>query len=561
MLTEKVFKSYEEFVNESFFSDKISKYGKQAVGAIKKFFGAGARFLNALVFQSTGQRSKDGKQGTIPEGVYIFPSQADIAALEQKGIDPNIPDLQEIYGTEKEQVEPVTEEVVPLRSETDSGVPNIQEEELQELISDALDDPEGLPLMIWGAPGIAKTAIVEKAQKAYGGRLIDLQLTTYAPEDFFLPKEDKETYRQENKFSSRATRIPQAWMPVYHESEGEEGNRIANGIDGEGGVLFLDELSRAREAIRNVCLKLVHEKKMDGGWILGSKWRIMAASNRTFDDPDTNASEFGTALSNRFQNYNFVPTHADVSKYMLGLGEDKIDSRVVAFLNWAKGEEYLHKLDPDKGTIAWPSPRTWSEGAQRWKRKENRLGRPLNKKEIYLIMAGHVGTEAADAFVKYLTLSEKVDLDKLAKVYTNPEEAPLPPSRAVGGEDLVEQDVAYIMASAIAYEKRNSRLSREQLENVIKYTVRVDNPTIAMQILAALTKVHPYINAGVDVEGSMTKDYIELVRTYFLPKYPGEARAMAELLKDAVPKRSAQTSFETQPQPPKSNEEPEPKED
>lgn len=549
---DKPFKSYTEFVNESFFSDEISKLGKRAIGAIKKFFGASGRFLNALVFQSAGKRSKDGAGDTIPEGVYLFPSKSDIEKLKEAGIDPNIPDPNEIHGNEKVEGKQsaVTEEVVPLEANPDSGVRNVDETGLKRIIERALRRPDRLPLMIWGAPGIAKTAIVRQAQESYGGRLIDLQLTTYAPEDFFLPKEDSSTTRQENKFSARATRIPQAWMPVYHESEGEEGDRIANGLNNEGGVLFLDELSRAREAIRNVCLKLVHEKKMDGGWVIGSKWRIIAASNRTFDDPETNASDFGTALSNRFKNYNFVPTHEDISKYMLGLGDDKLDPRIVAFLNWAKGEEYLHKLDDREGLIAWPSPRTWAEGGREWKEEEADLGRPLTKDEIEEIMSGYVGTEAASAFIKYLILSEKVDLTKLANVYVNPEAAPLPPSRQVGGEDLVEQDIAYIMASAIAYEKRGTKLSKEMLENVFKYTVRVNNPTIAMQILAALTKVHPYLNSEKGGDPAMVKVYIELAVRYFLPKYPGEAKAMAELLKSAIPANQQQRFAQptTQPQ-------------
>lgn len=555
-----IFKSYSEFVNESFFPDEISKLGKRALGAIKKFIGKGANFLNSLVYQSTGKKSNDGAAGTIPNGVYIFPSATDIAELEKAGIEPIIPDLQELYGKEetlppapagpasrteddKEKMAAestaITEETVKLESEPDSGVLDVHEDELRELIADALDDPEGLPLMIWGAPGIAKTAIVQAAQKSYGGRLIDLQLTTYAPEDFFLPKEAEETFRRENRFSARATRIPQDWMPVYHETEGEEGNAIANGIDGRGGVLFLDELSRAREAIRNVCLKLVHEKKMDGGWIIGSKWRIIAASNRTFDDPETNASEFGMALSNRFQNYNFVPTIQNLSTYALGLkdeeGKDLIDPRIVSFLNWSNGVEFMHKMDPDKHTIAWPSPRTWIEGAKRWKRKEARIGRKLTGKEIYTILAGHVGVNAADAFLKYLLLSEKIDLDKLPLVYSNPDSAPLPPSRNVGGEQLVEQDVAYIMATAIAYEHRNSRISYEQLENVFKYAVRVNSPTIAMQIIAALTKVHPYINSGLQDPNGMTREFIRLTQQYFLPKYPGESRAMKDLLGGEIP--------------------------
>jgi hypothetical protein len=515
----RIIKSYSDFITENLNNEGLADFGKKVAGAVKGFFGKVGDFLSALKAQISGKRSADGAEGTIPYGVTIIPSKEDAAQL---GVD-NIPEITR----ENDTTEELSEAVVPLDfPNPQAGIPNVGSERLLRILNRVLKNKDERPLMIWGAPGIGKTSVVKMIQKEYGGRMIDVQLTTYAPEDFFLPEVTGET-SADNRFSRRASRVPQGWLPVYHESEGEEGNARANGPDGKGGIIFLDELSRAKEAIRNICLKLVLDREMDGGWKLGSNWTIVAASNRMEDD-ETNTSEFGSALGNRFQQVNYSPKIKEYSKYALGAktetGEEVFDPRIVSFLNWTKGQEFFHKYDPNVSGTIFPSPRSWEAAAIAWKnlKKDAADGGYQLTPEIIEdeAIAPSVGKEAAQMFMGYYTLSQKIDLEKMGMVYSDPVNAPLPPKAR--GRDDYEIDAAYILASAIAYEYKDRELTDQEITNLFEYIIRVGDPTVAIQILTAVreihknvaTNTHPATNAGLKK---------------FLAAYPGSTREIEKL--------------------------------
>jgi hypothetical protein len=487
----RIIKSYSEFITENLNNEGLGELGKKAIGAVKGFLGKAGGFLSALKAQMSGKRSENGADGTIPYGVTIIPSAADAQALD-------ITEMPQITRDEDSNSEEVDEAQVPLDfPNPQAGVINVGAERLLRIINRVLKNKDERPLMIWGAPGIGKTSVVKAVQKQYGGRMIDVQLTTYAPEDFFLPEVEGST-SQQNKYSRRAGRVPQGWLPVYHESEGQAGNDVANGPDGKGGIIFLDELSRAKEAIRNICLKLVLDREMDGGWKLGSNWTIVAASNRMEDD-ETNTSEFGSALGNRFQQVNYSPSIKDYSKYALSAksetGEDLFDPRIISFLNWTKGQDFFHKYDPDISGTIFPSPRSWEAAAialKNLKREAAESGMTLTPEIIENeAIAPNVGKEAASMFMGYYALSQKIDLDKMNLVYSDPMNAPLPP-KSRGSNDY-EIDSAYILASAIAYEYKDRELTDQEIGNLFEYLVRIGDPTVAIQILTAVRDVQPNV--------------------------------------------------------------------
>jgi hypothetical protein len=525
----KIIKSYPEFLAENLNQNEgLRNIAKRAVGSIKKFFGKGADFLSALSAQVNGKRSNDGADGTIPYGVTIYPSKA---SLQKIGADTN-------YSPEEIDENLVDEEVVPLEATPSiGGVRNVDYDGLLRIVKRIVNNPnkaEEAPLMIWGAPGIGKTAIVKAVQEMVGGDstydMIDVQLTTYAPEDFFLPVVDPAT--NDNIMSRRASRVPQKWLPVYNKTEGEEGNAKANGPDGLGGIIFLDELSRASEAIRNIALKFVLDRELDGGWKIGSNWTIFAASNRQEDDL-TNAQDFGTALGNRFQQVNYVPDVKTYGKYASAKtdssGVKTFDPLIISFLQWSKGKEFFHKMD--SGSVAFPSPRSWEKAAIAWKnlkREAEAEGYDLTNRMIEdEALAPNVGKEAATAFIAYYLLSKKIDLKNLYKVYTEPDNAPLP-SRTRGADSEYELDVAYILASAVAYEHRGKELTEIELENLVKYAVRVNNATVAMQIIAAACEVHPYL-MDLKNQSPIRIKYLELMMDVFLEAYPGSSQDIKNL--------------------------------
>ena len=165
-------------------------------------------------------------------------------------------------------------------------------------------NPKLPKLLIWGAPGIGKTAIlmavVEKMQKKFPDyKLIMKTLSNETPDNFTLPK-----YIQIDD-QDFATDVPKTWLPVYKPS-GDKAKDIESDKACGRGLLFIDELSRATPQVLNVILPLVNEGVFNG-YHLGSGWSIICASNRA-EDEMSGQSTIGNALGNRFAQVYYEPT-------------------------------------------------------------------------------------------------------------------------------------------------------------------------------------------------------------------------------------------------------------
>ena len=159
------------------------------------------------------------------------------------------------------------------------------------------------PLLIWGAPGIGKTAIVEAVLSEFeefkGYNFIAKTLSNETRESFFLPD-----YAEVND-ERKAIDIPKTWLPVYKPTGDKERDKVADEALGKG-LLFIDELSRATQGVLNVMLPLINERKL-GEYRLGSGWVIIAASNRIEDDPTSDQAMLGSAMLNRFTQVTYAP--------------------------------------------------------------------------------------------------------------------------------------------------------------------------------------------------------------------------------------------------------------
>ena len=86
-------------------------------------------------------------------------------------------------------------------------------------------------------------------------------------------------------------------------------------------------------------------------------------------------------------------------------------------------------------------------------------------------------------------------------------------------------DVAYILASAVAYEHRGKKLTNAEIENVVKYAIRINNPTVAMQIMGALIEIHPYLKTA----GTPEFEAYRIAMRPFLAAYPGSVKDIQNL--------------------------------
>ena len=108
-------------------------------------------------------------------------------------------------------------------------------------------------VMIWGPPGVGKSAVVARVAREQGLEFIDVRLSQLAPTDLRgLPVPKNGTSR---------------WFPPEFLPRGGTG------------ILFLDELNMAPPTMQGVAQQLILDRKV-GSYELPDGWLVWAAGNR-----------------------------------------------------------------------------------------------------------------------------------------------------------------------------------------------------------------------------------------------------------------------------------------
>ncbi|MFJ3789537.1 AAA family ATPase [Kitasatospora sp. NPDC090091] len=210
-----------------------------------------------------------------------------------------------------------------------------------------------LPVLLWGEPGIGKTAALTQLAES-----LDLPLTTviasvHEPSDF-------------------------SGLPVLGDDPAQQGVPMAPPdwavrlVRAGRGLLFLDELSTAPPAVQAALLRLVLERRV-GALQLPPGIRIVAAANPRASAAD--GWELSPPLANRFVHLQWVHDHEVVVRGLGGtwpratlprLDRDRLPEavaharRAVCGLLAAR-PELVHRLPAGESRRggAWPSPRSW----------------------------------------------------------------------------------------------------------------------------------------------------------------------------------------------------------
>ncbi|MFD9903073.1 AAA family ATPase [Streptomyces sp. NPDC059063] len=210
-----------------------------------------------------------------------------------------------------------------------------------------------LPVLLWGEPGIGKTAALTQLAET-----LDLPLTTviasvHEPSDF-------------------------SGLPVVGDDPAEHGVPMAPPdwavrlVRAGRGLLFLDELSTAPPAVQAALLRLVLERRI-GALQLPPGVRIVAAANPRSSAAD--GWELSPPLANRFVHLQWAHDHEVVVRGLGGtwpratlprLAPEQLP-RAVDFARravcglLAARPELVHRLPSSEARRggAWPSPRSW----------------------------------------------------------------------------------------------------------------------------------------------------------------------------------------------------------
>jgi hypothetical protein len=512
--------------------NKVSDAIKWLKSALKKvgnyFFAldANGEILPVVTAPSVAALAKEGK---FNDHFFYKP---DKASAELTGYNPSDDDIKKVYGNENslehflnfakknKKSKTISDSLNPFYNDdllmekkianddtemlkitsTDRLVKKIEQDLriTRNLAKKALETGEKgdypAPMLIWGAPGIGKTAMVDavvKAHRAAGEEFgfIVRTLSQLDNTDFSLPK--AEDIKLAGQDTQRLGSIVADWLPMFEPTDDKEKNLAMDAALGKG-ILFVDELARTKQSVLNGMLTILNERRL-GKYILGSGWMIIGATNRA-EDEISGQVVLGSALTNRFKNYSFEPTFQSWESWAK---KQKFISPLL--LQWLalpenenlSGGKYFY-WDPNEDTnltaptSVFCTPRAWTEVMKtlsNWDYTGNLEGFKIldllneDAQEFMEAVNQSVPKTAAEAFVAFLrTIRGIGDLDQVANDVW----------KKGKGEKLKKSDlnrIAIPMAQLICLQHGKSFPTTEEFTNMAKWLVSQDSDQLTASVL------------------------------------------------------------------------------
>ena len=166
-----------------------------------------------------------------------------------------------------------------------------------------------VPLLL-GHTGVGKTElVVQYCQETYHKDPIILQVAQLEPSDFVGLYKVNENGRTDNCVPS--------WLPHSNEELVKQGvaKTLKDKVEAkgsEGGIIFLDEINRGHEDIRQALYQLIGAGKLHT-WTKPDSWHVIAAANPS---NGYETYEFDKALVNRFAWVKFKPDASETISYL-----------------------------------------------------------------------------------------------------------------------------------------------------------------------------------------------------------------------------------------------------
>ena len=518
-------KSITKYINENVsYQEPVNEGLRDILKAIKTKFKKAFEYLKGIVVKAgsyfvtvdtngnvepcispltAGQAFKDGLINKSNTLVIL-----DKAGSKIVGLNTKIDDAKKLYGSgnsikyweslinEAEERGLANVNEVKMHTDDPQAKYNIicDDAELKNEIKMVLKHKSLAKLMIWGAPGIGKTAILmnvldEMKADFPDYRIIIKTLSEETPDNFTLPK------YVEVDGQEKATDIPKTWLPVYKPTGDPKMDAEYDAKCGSG-LLFVDELSRATPQVLNVVLPLVNEG-MFNGYKLGSGWTIIVASNRA-EDETSGQSNIGNALANRFAQVYYEPTVHSWRKW--ADQQNFISPLLLQWLSMPESENMsggkFYYMDPNEDmdsadpTKLMCTPRSWTnamrdlalyshtgslEGFTIFDIPTRTLCRVLNK---------YVPADAIDSFLAFLEVIKSIgDFDSAVYSVWNDGGK----SFKISKKDLnkVTLPVAQLICSAHA----DALPSEKEFENLCEWLIAQNSDQLTSYVLDVFKNV------------------------------------------------------------------------
>ena len=299
-------------------------------------------------------------------------------------------------------------------------------------------------IMIWGPPGVGKSAIVRAAAEKNNCAFIDLRLAQMEAIDIKgLPVPEKDGVHW--KISSAYPRDPES-----------------------RGIIFLDELSACDRTIQTAAYELILDRKLGNDYRLPDNWLIVAAGNRIEDN--ASALAMSSALANRFLH---VELEYNPKCWIQWAIKNNIHGAVAGLIRFKP--MLLANTDENNQNLerGFPTPRSW----ERVSFLMNRCKEGTPESLFRAMVCGLVGNSAGLEVISFYNLYN--EMQKIINMMLEPE-----------SEIHIPADIAkrYALASALSRTVWNTGVASEEVRLAGFYRISMALPGdfAAMAMLDAL---------------------------------------------------------------------------
>ena len=258
------------------------------------------------------------------------------------------------------------------------------------------------PLMLWGAPGVGKSAVVRNLAQEYGVGFIDVRLAQREPVDIRglpVPTDNGVEWR-----------VSAEW-PRDPESKG---------------IILFDELTAADRSLQVAAYEFILDRRLGELYKVPDNWYICAAGNRITDRAV--AATMSSALANRFMH---IELECDVDNWLYWAGKNEIHPAVTGFIRFRP--QMLFNQTDENLERGWPTPRSWERVSSVMKILPDDTD--LIRNAVY----GLVGNRAG---IEFISFCKTIQNFNVREMMLDPAIEVIIPERA---------DVRYLLCSSVAY--------------------------------------------------------------------------------------------------------------